>query len=206
MSQVKDLSRKERMRLAQREEILAKAIELFSAKGYSKVSMHEIAQAAEFAIGTLYKFFTNKEDLYKAILYDGLVKFHAALTAALDGPDQEIQKLRNYIRVKSKIFRANVGIVKIYFSETAGARVNVRAGFDSDAAARRREVLQRLASVFESGMKNRRFKRIADPFHLAVALENITNAFLFLWIEDPQANPYPEDDDAILDILMKGLV
>jgi len=60
-------SRREREKLRQRQEILDVALNLFSKKGYHNISMHEIAKEAEFAIGTLYKFFRNKEDLYQAI-------------------------------------------------------------------------------------------------------------------------------------------
>ena len=48
--------------------------------------------------------------------------------------------------------------------------------------------------------------RIADPYSLAVAIESLTNAFLFLWLEAPERHPYPEDPDTILNILFKGLV
>jgi hypothetical protein len=49
-------------------------------------------------------------------------------------------------------------------------------------------------------------KKIADPYYLAVALDSLTNAFLFLWLEAPERHPYPEDPDIILNILFKGLV
>ena len=58
---VTQLSRKERERLIRRQEILDAGLALFSEKGFHNVSMNEIAQKAEFAIGTLYKFFENKE-------------------------------------------------------------------------------------------------------------------------------------------------
>jgi len=61
-------SRKEREQLQRRTEILQAALELFLQKGYHNVSMHEIAVRAEFAVGTLYKFFKNKDELYKDIL------------------------------------------------------------------------------------------------------------------------------------------
>ena len=63
-----------------------------------------------------------------------------------------------------------------------------------------------LALIFESGMKRKRFMRIADPYYLAVALDSITNAFFFLWLEAPERHPYPENPDTILDILFKGLI
>ena len=58
MKQIK-LSRREREKLRHRKEMLDAALKLFSEKGFHNVSMHEIAQKAEFAIGTLYKFFKN---------------------------------------------------------------------------------------------------------------------------------------------------
>jgi AcrR family transcriptional regulator len=204
--QNKKLPRRERERLRQRQEILASALELFSEKGYHNVSMHEIAEKAEFAIGTLYKFFKNKEDLYKALILGQADKFHDALTKAIEEPDDEIEKLRNYIKAKGSVFRANVSIIRLYFAETGGASFNVMAGLDCEIRERYGEFLQTLASIFESGIKRKRFKKIADPYHLAVAIDSLTNAFLFLWLEAPDRHPYPENPDTILDILFKGLV
>ena len=56
------------------------------------------------------------------------------------------------------------------------------------------------------GIAQKRFKAIADPYYLAVALDGITTAFLFLWLEDPEHHPYPEDPDVVLNILFKGLL
>ena len=75
--------RREREKLRQRQEILTAALSLFSKKGYHNVSMQEIAAKAEFAIGTLYKFFKNKEDLYKVLTLEQADKFHEALTKSL---------------------------------------------------------------------------------------------------------------------------
>jgi len=200
------LSRRERERLRHRREILEAALELFSEKGFHHVSMHEIARKAEFAIGTVYKFFENKEDLYKALVLEQAEKFHNALKQAIEEAGEEIEKIRNYIRVKGEIFRANVSMIRLYFAETRGASFNVMAGLDSTIRERYGKFMQTLASVFESGIKKKLFKKIATPFYLAVALDSLTNAFLFLWLEDPEQHPYPEDPDVILNILFKGLV
>ena len=200
------LPRREREKRTQRQEMLAAALDLFSIRGYRNVSMQEIAERAEFAVGTLYKFFRNKEDLYKALILEQFHTFRETLTRAIEGPDDEIEKLRNFVRVKGEIFRANVAMIRLYFAETQGARVNVMAGFDAEIRERHDAFRQILASVFENGMKRKRFRKIADPYSLAVALDSITNGFLFLWMEKPERHPYPEDPDAILNILFKGLV
>jgi len=202
----KKLPRREREKLQQRQEMLAAAIELFSEKGYHNVSMHEIARKSEFAIGTLYKFFKNKEDLYSALLLEKSDKFHDALMKAVEEPDDEIEKLRSYVRAKGQIFRDNLSLVRLYFAETRGASFNLMAGLDREIRDRYGRFLEALASIFKSGIKRKRFIEIADPYHLAVALESLTNAFLLLWLEAPERHPYPEDPDAILNILFKGLL
>lgn len=203
--EIRKFSRREREKLRQRQEVLDVALRLFSEKGYHSVSMHEIAKEAEFAIGTLYKFFRNKEDLYKALIMQLSDRFHGALTEVIEGDTQEIEKLREYLRVKAELFRNNVAAIRLYFAETRGASFNAMAGVEREIRERRGNILLSLASLFEQGMNRKRFRRVAAPFHLAIALDSMATAFLFHWLEDPQGHPYPEDPDTILNILLKGL-
>ena len=202
----KKCSRREREKLRQRQDMLSAALELFSEKGYHNISMHEIAARAEFAVGTIYKFFKNKEDLYKALVLEQSDKFHDTLTQAIEAPDDEIEKLRNYVRAKGEVFQANASMIRLYFAETRGASFNIMAGLDSEIREQYDIFLQKLAMVFEEGIKNKRFKKISDPYYLAIAIESITNAFLFLWLQAPERHPYPENPDVILDILFKELM
>ena len=200
------LSRREREKLWQRREMLTAAIKLFSEKGYHSVSMQEIAKKSEFAIGTLYKFFQNKEDLYRSIIIEQADIFHEALTKALEEEDGEIEKLRKYIQVKGTVFMDNVSVVRLYFAETKGASFNIKAGLDKEIRENYERLLQELALIFETGIQKKKFQKIAEPYQLAVSLDSLTNAFLHLWLESPEQHSYPDDPDVILDILCKGLV
>jgi AcrR family transcriptional regulator len=204
--QEEELPRREREKLRQRREMLDTALKLFSEKGFHNVSMHEISKNAEFAVGTLYKFFKNKEELYKALIMENSDRFHEALTKALEETEDEIEKLRNYVTAKSKVFRDNVSLIRLYFAETRGASFNIKAGLDNEIRERYKRFMVTLALVFESGIKRKRFQKIAEPFHLAVALDSLCNTFLVLWMESPEQHPYPEDPDVILNILLKGLM
>lgn len=202
----KKLPRRERRKLLQRQEMLTAAAELFSKKGYCSVSMHEIAEKAEFATGTLYKYFRNKEHLYHALVLEKSCRLHETLTIAIEEPADEIQKLRNYVMAKGEVFRADVPMISLYLKETYGAPRNVMGGFDVGILQHRRDLMHRLAFILESGMKRERFKEIAKPYRLAAALDSITNAFLLLWLEEPERHPYPKDPDSILNILFMGLI
>jgi AcrR family transcriptional regulator len=200
------LPRREREKLQQRQEMLAAALALFSEKGYHNVSIHEVARKAEFAIGTIYKFFENKEDLYKGLVLEESNKFHHALMQAIQKPDDEVEKLRNYVRTKGELFRENLAFIRLYFAETKGASFNIKAGLDNEVRRHYNSFLERLALVFDSGIKNRRFKKTGDPYHLAVALDSVVNAFLLLWLEAPARHPYPQNTDEILNIFFEGLI
>ncbi len=202
----RNLPRREREKLRQRQEMLAAALDLFSQKGYHNVSMHEIAEKAEFAIGTLYKFFQNKEDLYKTIVLERCDTFEDAVRRAMEQSDDEIEKLRHYVRLRGERFRDNLPFVRLFLAESRGISFNLKAGVDNEVRQRYYEILKRLASVFASGMRNKRFKKITDPYYLAVALDSAIDASLLLWLDNPERHPYPEDPDAILDIFFKGLI
>ena len=203
---IQKLPRREREKLRQRQEILAAALDLFSQKGYHNVSMQEIAAKAEFAIGTLYKFFQNKEDLYKTLVLERCDDFAAGLCRAMEQSEDEVEKLRHYVRFRSDRFRHNLPFVRLFLAESRGIGFNLKAGLDDEVRKRYYDILQRLASVFASGIDNQRFKRIADPYYLAVALDSVLDASLLLWLDTPERHPYPEDPDAILNIFFKGLI
>jgi TetR/AcrR family transcriptional regulator len=204
--EVQKLPRREREKLRQRQEMLAAALNLFSQKGYHNVSMHEIAEKAEFAIGTLYKFFQNKEALYKTMVLERCDDFEAALTRALAQSEDEVEKLRHYVRFRGDRFRHNLPFVRLFLAESRGISYNLKAGVDDEVRQRYYDILKKLASVFASGIDNQRFKKIADPFYLAVALDSAIDASLLLWHDAPERFPYPENPDAILDIFFKGLL
>ncbi|WP_417915037.1 TetR/AcrR family transcriptional regulator [Candidatus Electronema sp. JM] len=202
--QEQNLPRREREKLRQREDMLAAALALFSDKGYHNVSMQEIAEKAEFAVGTLYKFFKNKEDLYKALISEQADRFHEALTQALLLEGDEIARLRRYVQAKGRVFMDNAACVRLYFAENRGASFNIKAGLDKEIRERCDHVLHRLAAVFAAGMEKQRFRQTAEPYHLALALDSLCNAFLFHWLEGRQS--YPESPDIILNIFFHGLM
>ncbi len=200
------LSRREREQLRHKNEILDAALKLFSERGFHNVSMQEIASQAEFAIGTLYKFFDTKEDLYKSLVLRLAETFHARLSSVLESQSDEIEKLRNYVVAKGELFSENLPMIRLYFAETRGASFNIKAGLDEQLRKSHDEILQKLARVFKSGIRKKVFNNIADPYSLAVGFDSISNGFLFLWLESPTRHPYPEKIDLIMDMFLKQLL
>jgi AcrR family transcriptional regulator len=200
------LPRRERERLRQRQEMLDAALDLFSQRGYHNVSMQEVAEKAEFAVGTLYKFFQNKEVLYKALVLEKCDRFEAAFTQALEESAAEVEKLRDYVRTKTRMFRLDLPFVRLFLTESRGVSFNVKAGLNDELRQRYYTFLEKLAAVFASGMDNHQFKKVAEPFYLAAVLDSAIDASLLLWLDAPERHPYPEDPDSILNIFFQGLL
>ncbi|WP_245809340.1 TetR/AcrR family transcriptional regulator [Desulfamplus magnetovallimortis] len=62
--------RKQREKEMRRKQIMEAAKKVFSAKGFSRATMEEIAGEAELSPGTLYLYFKNKEELHTSLSID----------------------------------------------------------------------------------------------------------------------------------------
>ena len=71
----------ERRKDARPQELLAAALDLFGEKGYASTRLEDVAKRAGVSKGTLYLYFANKEELFKAVVRASIV---AAIGAAED--------------------------------------------------------------------------------------------------------------------------
>jgi TetR/AcrR family transcriptional regulator len=199
------LSRRQRENLRHRREILDAALNLFSEKGYHNVSMQQIARQAEFGVGTLYKFFANKQDLYRVLIMGTAEKWQSAVIQTLEQEPNPFQAIKNYISVQRELFFDNLPVVRLYYSETKGAYFNIRAGFDQDLLKLRDERIKKLASVFEMGIKENVFRGL-DPSHMALALHGIIDAFLYRMMEDPARFRKHDELSYAAEIFLGGVI
>ncbi len=203
--EAENLPRRERENLRQRGEILQAALRLFSDKGYHNVSMHEIAKEGEFGIGTLYKFFTNKEDLYKAFIMGVAEKWHHALIQVLGQERSPLPAIKRYIALRRKLFIDNLAVMRLYYAETRGVSFNIRAGLDQNVIRLYDEELAKLALIFERGVKENVF-RVLNPYHMALALDGTINAFLLKMMTDPARFRKGNDLSTATDMFFRGVL
>jgi AcrR family transcriptional regulator len=168
--------------------------------------MHTIAEESGFSIGSLYNFFKDKEDLYSALVSDYVHEFHRELIKALDSPGDEVERIRAYVSAKGRIFHNNRPMLRLYFAETHGASFDIKSVLDVKLRTIYEDILQRLADVFEGGIKRGLFRRLMKPYYLAVAVDSLTNTFLFLWLEDPVRHPYSKNVETIMRVTFENII
>ncbi len=197
-----NLSRRERLNLQQRDEILKTSLKLFSEKTYSNVSMQDIAREAEFGMGTLYKFFNSKEDLFKALIVLMAKKWHRSVLQALEQERDPVRAIEKCISIHRELFFDNLPFVRLFYDS---AYIHVGPVSEGDIRKFRDEYLNKLASIFEKGIKAKIF-RDGDPHHMALALYGLILTFLFQMNEDPAGF---RNGDALLsvrDLFLNGVM
>lgn len=81
-----------------RDDILGAAIELFSAKGYSRVSIRELASLAGCSTANLYHHFSSKHDIFVSLIEGAMDRHLSDLAEALERYDEPRARLRHVLR------------------------------------------------------------------------------------------------------------
>ena len=176
--------RKSRDRDERRAEIMKAATELFARKGYDGTTMAEIAEATRQAVGTLYKFFKDKHDLYQALVTETVHDFERQLVAALESPGDPVDRLHRFIDVGSEMFVQHLPMTRVYFGQTAAAFLFASAGLADESYLSYQRIVGAVEKVMRDGVQAGKFIDL-PPVVLALGLEGVHNGFLASLVRDP---------------------
>jgi AcrR family transcriptional regulator len=98
-------------------EILEAARKLFAKRGFSEVTMDEIAEAAGLAKGTLYLYFESKRDVYLKTLQRGKAELLERVTTNMRVAEGLRAKIRALIATRVKYGEENRDFYRIYLTE-----------------------------------------------------------------------------------------
>jgi TetR/AcrR family transcriptional regulator len=91
------LSRRERERLQRRNDMINAAEKKFFERGFDGVSMDDIAKDLELSKPALYRYFRNKESLYIAVVFRGMVILCDTFKDAVDKENTGIGKVSRFL-------------------------------------------------------------------------------------------------------------
>lgn len=190
----------ERRKEARPAELLAAALDLFVEKGYAGTRLDDVAARAGVSKGTLYLYFANKEDLFKAVARENIVTpLAAAAGVARDFDGGSADLLRAVIGAFWKDFGATQagGLTKLMVAESGN--------FPEIAAFFLEEVIEPwhmlLGSVIERGIKRREFRPVDVALFTRVMTAPLV--MLSLWNRSLGAcSAQPMEPDAFIAMLL----
>lgn len=172
----------ERRKDARPQELLAAALELFVSRGYAATRLEDVARSAGVSKGTLYLYFANKEELFKAVVRDAIVQpIGEAETdfAAVDGHSADL--LRTLLmRWWDKVGATRAaGITKLMMAEAANFP-ELMQFYNEEVIARGNALISNLLA---RGVARGEFRPLAPDVMMPVLTAPVL--MLMLWSQSP---------------------
>lgn len=199
--------KRRRRKKARPQEILDAALAAFAEKGFSATRVEDIAARAGVSKGTVYLYFESKQDMFRALVREGMAaNLHSvsAMVAQHDGPSADLLRLFLTTIVGAILTSPLSAVPKIIISESGN--------FPEIAEFYRREVISvglgLLAQIIERGIARREFRPVATEH--AAKLCIAPAVLSAIWKSCfAQFDPAPFDTQAFislhLDVFLSGL-
>lgn len=198
----KPLTRREREREQHRQEILDAAEEIFSVKGIATSTIEDVAKKSDFAVGSIYNFFSGKEELIQQVFMrvakSRIVDIEETVLPILDQP---VVALRALTELWVSHHARHGAFLKMAFvSRMAEGKGPGSPCEDSEMRIQMELYEAVCCRFFEAGRQAGVFHKI-NPAHLLLIFEGICRTFLFFWERKHDTRPKPELTDELFHVV-----
>jgi AcrR family transcriptional regulator len=180
MTAVRSLNPKEERRLLHQElsrtQLLDAAEEIFGRKGFHETTLKEIADRADFSVGSVYSFFQSKDDLYISVWLRRGEEFLPGLESAIAHATDGIDGIARIVDYEVNFLRARPSFSNLYLRST-GSLVPMSNEVTSEKVFENADRALRIqAEVIAQGQKEG-VVRSGDPAALSRLLSAMVQAF-----------------------------
>ena len=197
------LSRKEREYQARREEILEAAERLFAQNGFYNSTVAEIAKESEFAIGTIYQFFKNKEELYYTMMIEKFDLLYTTIQKEVGKKKNCLEKLSCLVAEVLSFIEQHVDFFKIFTWELNVLKPNMENKLKEQLINKHFTYIKLISDVIKEGIDERKLKG-GNADDLSSALVGMMNIFSFNWILNHQKDSLRAKAPLILNLFLNG--
>jgi len=120
---------------AKRERILKVAMNEFAVKGFSGASINVIAAKAAISVGSLYRYFDSKDDLFLTVVVHGLRVLDQAWWNVIADEGDIYSKIERMIRMTLDFSKANPEYFQMYLDGTTEAVAGLSIEFSNKLEA-----------------------------------------------------------------------
>ena len=188
MTATRSLNPREERRLLHQElsrtQLLDAAEEIFGQKGFHDTTLKEIADRADFSVGSVYSFFQNKDDLYVNVWLRRGAEFLPGFEESVASVKDGLEAIAKIVEFEVAFLRARPSFSHLYL-RTTGSLVPTSNEATSEKVLENAEtVLQMQAEIIRRGQKIGDV-RDGDPAVLSRLLSSMVQAFQSV---DPDLN------------------
>jgi len=152
-----------------RERILEAAADLFSRKSYHEVMMEDVAKMISVAKGTVYNYFSSKEELYFSIMSMRMENLLNSLTEKINAENNSIDALKSFTIHFYMFMMKYQSFFLMYQKESLNSENNLCDELRDIES----QIKKLLAGIIQSGIKENIFRKIDDEFAVNSILGSI---------------------------------
>lgn len=198
------LSRKDRDRQLRRDDFIRAAGRLFARHGYHETSMEDIAREAEYATGTIYRYFKDKEDLYITLMEKQCQCLLEELRCRIKEAEEPEQKLAAMVRTKIEFFDTHRNFLRLYI-RAGQALDRSLGGRMSGELLKTYDASRQLTVELLSECMQRKAVRRENPAMLSAAFHGLIENCLTERMASGTCGDHEEMFDFIMRFLRHGL-
>ncbi len=186
--------RRARQQELARTQLLDAAEEVLGEKGVYVATIKEIADRAEYSVGSVYSFFESKDELLVAVMARRGVKMSAGIVAATRREGPPLERLTELARYEVEYFRARPSFARLYLRSSSIGSLLPDSPQARDVNAMLTESMQSTAELLREGQRAG-VVCAGDPTALGRLFSGLVSAFQALDAEDPMhANTFAIDE------------
>jgi AcrR family transcriptional regulator len=198
------VQRKEREFHMRRAAILAEAEKIFSAKGFHKVTVAQIAAASGFSTGFLYQFFEGKEHLYTAMVSEKLDMMYDTIYREVKAAGNTKDKISVLIESHLCFVEENMDFCRIFLrgegDTLSGVMTEIRRKLLEDYLRQ----LSFVEKLLKEGVKEGVIRAL-PPREMAGVLIHMIRAASVRWLMVPSEGSLTSQKRFIEDIFLNGV-
>lgn len=184
-----------------RERILRAAVDVFAQTGYHNARVSDVARVAGVADGTIYLYFTNKEELLVTIFREAAHRHFDVLKEALRTASDPSEKIRIAIAHHLRAFGADRALAIVM-------QVELRQSLKFITQLTRDEVtayLTMLKQIVEEGQKQGTFRSNFHPQLVANSIFGIVDELVTAWILSEKEYVLADQSGEVAELVLSGL-
>lgn len=189
-----------------REQLLKKALSVFSKKGYATTTLEDIASEAEVTRGAIYHHFGGKAELYNTLVREYANRGNIIMQQAVSEGGTLLDILRRvFVRQLQAIEEDQEmrALMELYQFKTGlapeleeGHQQQIESGIG---------LVEMLAGIMQQGMKAGLLRSDVDPKEMARAYLAFQNGLITLWLIAPSQFSLKASVETFAEILMAGI-
>jgi uroporphyrinogen III methyltransferase/synthase len=193
--------KRETKKQIKRERILEAAADLFSQKSYHEVMMEDVAKMTSVAKGTVYNYFSSKEDLYFSIMSLRMENLIKSLKKQIENEQNSIDSLRSFTVHLYMFMMKYQNFFLMYRKDS----LNSENDFCVELRELDHQLKTILSGIIDSGIQEKVFRSIDEKFAVTSIMGTIYGTVQRNIETQPDENEIKVERERLFEFILHAL-